>query len=134
MRDKEGLTYDVDYRVDNYASFGYCSLNFAVLPENVAKVKEIVLNQIERIKQGDYPDPLIRKVRRYEMQGVREQWTGNYGRFSWIMTDILERKSVYTLGEWLAAYKKIDKNYLSAFAKTYLAHDKLITVTIGDID
>jgi predicted Zn-dependent peptidase len=132
LQDQEGLIYDLDDRLDSYPTSGYLSINLALMKEDLVKGVSLLLSQIERIKLQDYDDSLFVKTKKKGIKASREQWFRNTGRFYWVLTDVLERKSSYSLEEWLSFYEEIDKEYLAHIAKKYLLHEDLNMVVIGD--
>lgn len=69
VREKRSLCYSISSRIDNYD--GIISVATAIDGANFEQVRDLVLEQVRRIKQGDFSDELLETTRKMYINVLR---------------------------------------------------------------
>ncbi len=61
LREKQALTYDVGSAQTEGSDFAYFSINCATKPKNVPKAQDLILHELERLRNENVPEPELSK-------------------------------------------------------------------------
>lgn len=69
VREKRSLCYSISSRIDNYD--GLITVQTAIDGKNYEEVKDLILKQLQRIKEGDFDDELLETTKKMNINILR---------------------------------------------------------------
>lgn len=132
LRDEGGLIYTWNAFQDNFSDTGYLVMNVSVNPENVKKVCRIIINEFERIYNGNITveefsfakNHLIGSLLANTQTGL--DYIDLYG-----LQELLDSEHAVTLERMIDIYKKITLEDIKKLAHHYLNPKNILVGTIG---
>ena len=134
IREKEGLVYSISAGHSSYVGAGAFDIAAGMSPENLERVAELVVKEINRIKRD--------KLTADEVERAREQLKGSYilsyestgARMQGAGRSLLLNKPLYTQEEVLEKIDKVDVNSVAEIIDRVLDTDTAAISAVGPLD
>ena len=134
IREKEGLVYSISAGHSSYVGAGAFDIAAGMSPENLERVAELTVKEIERIK--------LEKLTRDEVQRAKEQLKGSYilsyestgARMQGAGRSLLLNKPLYTQEEVLEKIDRVDVNSVAEIIDRVLDTDTAAVSAVGPVD
>ena len=134
IREKEGLVYSISAGHSSYIDAGAFDIAAGMSPENLERVAELTVKEIERIKRDKLTADEVEKAKEqlkgsyilsYESTGARMQGAGR---------SLLLNKPLYTQEEVLEKIGQVDVNSVAEIIDRVLDTDTAAVSAVGPIE
>jgi len=129
LREESGLTYSVEASLEEYAESGCLSIDLATDPEKLIAVVDILLDEVDRARQGVSDDELQRVVKTglYRLHFSRDNVEELAVRYGWGEVS----NDMRTLSDDTHAWQQVTTSVVQEAALATLCDERLYFVCIG---
>lgn len=129
LREESGLTYSVEASLEEYAESGCLSIDLATDPEKLIAVIDILLDEVDRARQGVSEDELQRVVKTglYRLHFSRDNVEELAVRYGWGEVS----DDMRTLSDDTHAWQQVTTRVVREAALATLCDERLYFVCIG---
>lgn len=115
--------YGVDYNNYFYQNFGIIMFLTNLEISSTEKFFNVIISGIEKIIKNGPNEKILKRMKAGSIEGNKEDWDSNVGRYQWIIEDIIDLDQVDDIDEVIRSIDSITKKDIQEWMKKYLNPD-----------
>jgi len=134
VREVEGLAYSVYTFVSTMERTGTVGVSAAVAASNLARATEVILEEIERVRNEPVPDDELRDAKEYLKGSITLGLEGTFNRMSRLAKSYLYRGEVETIEAIIEQIEGVQTAELQQHARDLFDPARQTVTTLGPAD
>lgn len=135
LRSQGGLVYTCFASQENFIDTGYFYFKTATQRQNVEKVARIIVDEFQRLAQGDISNEEIETAKMNINGSLFSNMQTNFDYIRWYgPQELLNPNHIVHLLNQIDIYKNISKADIVKVASKYFSHDQIYIAACGDIE
>ena len=133
LREKNAFTYDVNSDHSTGRDFGYFSINCAVKDKNLVKAKDLILNEISKLRRENVPIDELERSKNLIIGDILRGMDNPQEAIDILAYMEIQFKSEKALVDYIAKIKAVSCENIMEAADVYLREDCLSTIILNSI-
>jgi len=134
VREVEGLAYSVYTFVSTMERAGTIGVSAAVAASNLARATEVIVEEIERVRDESVPEDELRNAKEYLKGNITLGLEGTFNRMSRLAKSHLYRGKIETIESIIAQIERVQTAEIQQHARDLLDPARQTVTTLGPAD
>lgn len=135
LRSQGGLVYTCSASQENFIDTGYFYFRTATQKQNLEKVLSIIIDEFDRLSQGDISDEEIETAKANISGSLLSNMQTSFDYIGWYgPQELLNPGRIIHPDDQVKIYNQISKKTILGAAKLYFSHNKILIAAYGDTE
>ncbi len=134
LREKKGICYHVSSYFSRYRDIGTLNIYASIDIKNIYEVYDIILKQIEDIKNGGITQEEFKKSKDYIKGMVMMDLESPTSFANWYLNYLLNKEDLKSPAKWSSGLSKLKKSSIEKDASKIFNHNRVNIALVGDIN